>query len=579
MTDIKTDSGVWLDISPDAEFELTIENPLFRDDRCPSSWSTDISFPPTTLNKKVFGYLGALMTEPSVKKLGASIVSGGLGLFTGTLEYDSIDENGNLIYTFSGKNLDDDWGVKIYELQGLRYDDDSGYGTHSAFLAALKDGEVNNIHLPLVINESLTGETSCGSHIYLGDSGHTGSDSGRPGSTGENFRLSTSDWGNLDMKYRNSPGAYSLIFTVPAVDISYFIEAALGENGAGDLSAELSKLVIFATWWIGFPAESSEWAFVYDVAAALPDISLRDLVKSVCSMFCAAVFSDHGRLRIHSAKAIMAGEDVEDWTDKVNDVFTSEAESPAGYELSYNGSSEEASGVLETDGEVDSLAALLALNSEEYEAVEHTTLKDIYSVKTVGVDVTISGISGRPPSVQSITEFLCDRLNEPAPAAAGADLEDQMSVQIGFRLAGCVPARHYWYAKGYGINETEKMAAVLSLPSVESERPGQAFIAVLHQDQASDKGVVIGAAGDESSGLDITPSALFDVYHRTFAEWVVGDRQRLSVDLNMSVYEAANFKMWRKVRILGRAYLVETLTIRFRADSDDAEISADLLGL
>ena len=28
MTDIKTDSGVWLDISPDAEFELTIEYPL-----------------------------------------------------------------------------------------------------------------------------------------------------------------------------------------------------------------------------------------------------------------------------------------------------------------------------------------------------------------------------------------------------------------------------------------------------------------------------------------------------------------------------------------------------------------------
>ena len=78
MTGIRTSDGVWLDLAPDAEFELTIENPLLRDDRTPSSWSTDITFPPTTLNKRVFGYLGALMTEPSVKRLGATIASGGL---------------------------------------------------------------------------------------------------------------------------------------------------------------------------------------------------------------------------------------------------------------------------------------------------------------------------------------------------------------------------------------------------------------------------------------------------------------------------------------------------------------------
>ena len=186
MTGIRTETGVWLDISPDAEFELSIENPLLRDDRIPSSWSTDISLPPTPLNKRVLGYMGALMSEPAVKKLKATIEAGGLGIFEGTLEYDSIDENGNLLYTFSARNLDDDWDIKIHELPGLLYGQNSGHD-YDSLMSALKAGEIDGVSLPLIINESLVGDTACIDRLDMGD-WRPGTGTTRPGTGGSGNR-------------------------------------------------------------------------------------------------------------------------------------------------------------------------------------------------------------------------------------------------------------------------------------------------------------------------------------------------------------------------------------------------------
>lgn len=572
MTGIRTSDGVWLDLTPDAEFELTIENPLLRDDRTPSSWSTDITFPPTTLNKRVFGYLGALMTEPSVKRLGATIASGGLGLFDGTLEYDGIDEAGNLVYTFSTKSPDNDWDVKIHELPGLLYDETSGY-TYGGLLDALKAGNIEDVHLPLVINETLTAEAACSD--YIPGSAHSSDGSG---SSGTRPSLKELDWGNLDMKYRNSPGATSHVATIPAVGIMRLLSQAIGEDGAGDLSSELGRLVIFATWWTKFSRQAT--VYEYDIGGALPDIDLRELVKAVCSMFCAAVFNDRGRFILHTARAVLGSAEAVDWTGRVSDEFSSERVEAEGYELSYAGGESEASGVLETDGTVSSLAALLDRKSEEYEAVEHSGLGDIFSARSADVNVLIAGTSDHPAGrYETITEFLCDRLSEPVPAVSG-DEEEKMSVQIGLHLVRCVPARIYWCNQSFRtIESAERMAALLPLPSVESDRPADAYVAVLHAGQASDKGTVMGSYGDSSAGLDITPAGLFDKYHKEFAEWVGKDRQRLKVSLDLSVYEATAFRMWSKVLILGRPFLVEKLTIRFRADSDDTETGADLIGL
>lgn len=99
MVDILTDTGVFLDLDPAAEFEITIENPLLQDDRIPVPFSTAIAFLATPTNKAVFGYLDTMMLAPTVKQLGASILVGGVQLLAGSLIYDSIDEDGRINYS------------------------------------------------------------------------------------------------------------------------------------------------------------------------------------------------------------------------------------------------------------------------------------------------------------------------------------------------------------------------------------------------------------------------------------------------------------------------------------------------
>lgn len=112
MIRILTSDGASLDLEPSAEFELEYENPMLDDSHIPVPFSTSIAFLSTPVNCKVFGYLSAMMLEPSVKKLSAVIEVGGSPLFYGTLLFDSIEEK-HLNYTFAGRDIQVEWSKKL----------------------------------------------------------------------------------------------------------------------------------------------------------------------------------------------------------------------------------------------------------------------------------------------------------------------------------------------------------------------------------------------------------------------------------------------------------------------------------
>jgi hypothetical protein len=116
MINIQTSTGVFLDLAPDAGFEIEMNNPILESDRIPVAFSTAITFPPSDTNRAVFGYLPAMLLPPTVLKVAATILAGGIPLLSGTLVYESVDENGNLVYTFTEKSLEDGLDAKLYEL-------------------------------------------------------------------------------------------------------------------------------------------------------------------------------------------------------------------------------------------------------------------------------------------------------------------------------------------------------------------------------------------------------------------------------------------------------------------------------
>lgn len=535
MVDILTDTGVFLDLDPAAEFEITIENPLLQDDRIPVPFSTAIAFLATPKNKAVFGYLDTMMLAPTVKQLGASILVGGVQLLAGSLIYDSIDEDGRINYTFSGQDLAMEWSGKLWEL-------------------TISSG----IHYPLIVDASKVAAAGIGTK----PSGQ------RPGNLY-----------NIDGKYRNHPDDTThRKLTVPAIEVGAILGGRVSFAQVSGASAYLENAVIFGTWEAGLP----------DPAATLPDITFADFVLALCNMFCAALFTDGSSFRIMAASDILAPTAPLDWDHKVASRFRSAAEAGVGYSLGYSDSEEGNSADEQQPASAATLVAVITGAEQEYETAKHTPTGDIYSRKLS--TVSMIGVIGHSSQgdiygqVGTIDEILIDRVGTDGNAVSRDGEEDVKSVDIGFLLPKCAPSG--WVKKRDGSAEVyiRRMAPILSLPATGGDRPTDVYIAIYGNGQACDKGVVIAnpdsaTSADETVGASLVPAALFEQYHQAYASWLAKDRQLLTVGLDLSVMELAAFRMWQAVRVRSRNFLVAKLSIRVSAIASGVDVSADLISL
>lgn len=564
MVDILTDAGVFLDLDPDAEFEITIENPLLQEDRIPVPFSTAISFLPTHTNKAVFGYLDAMMLEPTVKQLGASILVGGVQLYTGFLVYDSIDENGRINCTFSGKDPKTELGAKLWELSGLSWDQEDGYD-YESFLAALKADRIPGVHLPPVVDGALTAE---------------------PGfrATPANYRPGRSQV-NYNQKYRNQPDALDFSETVPAVELGAILGGIVSFSDIPGAAAFLQGVVVFGTNWMANRPSTKVPYFLYDAAATLPDITLADLLLDVCRMLCGAVFQDGGRFCLIPSASVLAAADLLDWDGRVSDMYRSSRENRIGYELDFEKENTASERNADTAASAATLCGILAAAREDYDVVKHSTLADLYSMKKAdAVQINRQGSRQETIPVGTVLEILIDRCDRTGAKREAEGTEETKTIKVGLHLAKCVPVRRHWFPNNTNLASDTRMAAVLTLPAFGAERPKEAYIALYANGQACDKGVVIADPDNTSSadltvGDSLTPEALFERYHQAYAAWLAKDRQLLSVDVNLSPIELASFRMWQAVRVRSRNFLVSKLSVRVAASADGVDVSADLISL
>ena len=113
MFRIITSSGQSLDLKPNWEIEIDIENPIFITDRIPVAFSTSILLPPSRSNCSILGYLAALKMPPAVKTLDVTLLVAQQTLFTGRLDYEGITEDGDIEYNFTEKAADGVFSQKI----------------------------------------------------------------------------------------------------------------------------------------------------------------------------------------------------------------------------------------------------------------------------------------------------------------------------------------------------------------------------------------------------------------------------------------------------------------------------------
>lgn len=590
MIKIVTKDGISLDLAPDAEFVIEYNNPMLEDDRIPVPFSTSISLLPSATNCKVLQYLPALKLEPAVKKLAAYIVFNGIPFLTGTLIYDGI-EDGNLNYTFAGRDLEDEWGKKIYELDIPEYITVDGTQIQN-------DG----VYYPLLVDKDSTGSFVQGNDKI---------------STSSEYNNVFTPKINIYNKYRNVPDTYTangvsvFSFRIPVISVGKIIT---GISVGDDIMPILNNSAVIAMY------KTPGREFVgKNVAEYLPDMLLSEFIVEFQKLCCAAVFFDADTFVMKSFEDIALQSAFEDWTSKVSDSFSSEAEDSAGYSFGYDNSGEDSVNlgseeITEADSLADALYVSDGVNSgnaplAEFHAVRIVSTRDYISTKGSVLYCHTTAFNEKKWRLVAAADILFQNNLKCGTFQDGLESVENL---CGFNLVKCIPSilnkdRRIPIPNTrnttVGSNTPAfSLAPVIEFPNEDAERGSDVYIGLINGSQMTDTGLAMpdtvpditmhsdgsfspNQLSDDvplipqgmSEPISLRPDWLYEHFHKSYAAWLATDRQVISCDVNLNEFDLLNFRMYNKVRLHGRDFFVKKLSVTLRAGSETLECSADFI--
>ena len=606
MVRILTKDYTELDLTKGYEFQIEMENPMLDEEHIPSAFSTQISFPPSEVNRKVFGYTPAMFLAPNVKRLEASVWIGGVPFVSGTLVYDGI-EDGCLMYTFTEKVAGLDG--KIWEKGLLEFN------TRTIPEAAGK------FTTPLLINKSQVAVQPYSKASRVPVSGEPGGPGSTTGQLSEDDYLYRQKYFN----YVNASESFSYRTFIPAIPVRVILqgcpvsvpEGLLLRNGWAEVSILgryhefLFDDVVKPNSWrnagtstgtstsvsgrrpvsTGKPVRVSTGGGVVktDLASFLPDISFADLLNGLCSMFCSTVFNDGGALRVMENGDILATAGL-DWDGKISDNFSSEVEEAMSYKFGFgdNGDTtdseklakglKDGSIVKIQDGDAKGILDLFT-SEDDYKVVFNEGLGNVYSGRQyTGVVRRYYDSSKNGAIVPVVTTcYECDVLYQGAkPVENKIDDADTFDNSSAFIVPYCTPEKIIKSDDSFPI----RMSAVIAPNEDSDERDDKVYIGISYNDQFFTDGVFTPLTKSDAMFIgtqDITPGGLWDKYHKAFAEWIGKTRQRVAADVMLSPVELHNFRLYRPVYFKGRKWIVAKLSVTVAAGSDAVSVRGEFV--
>ena len=547
MIEIRTKSGVALDLAPDAEFEIEMSNPLLEGDGIPVAFSTSITFPPTETNRTVFGYLPAMMLPPTVLRVGVYIYCNGIQLLSGSIVYDSVDEDGNLNYTFTERELEDDLNRKIWQLD-LPHSQTPGephLPTADQLAANIRAGSVSGVGAPFLFNPD-----------------------------------------GAVTKFHNIPGRTTDTRFTPCVSVQRLVNAVPAFNLGNDGS--LSIIYVLGLHK-AFTGDIKGYGDVLSIADSLPDVTLLDVLMEVCKMLCATIYKNGDEYNLVTFNMVVANAVLaKDWDAKVCDTISMSAEPAQGYGFGWpkedNGNSGEVSGEITT---VSTLKAVLdSRQYGQYVPVRHEGVLsvpgtfDTYSVPPG--DVMLE--NHESVQVCEILNVYDDDIDEDID---GNKVDNHMSAA----LIKNVPThyeREVWdeddsYPEGgtwIPVADVYRMAGQVSFPADGGERDSKIVFGCYNNGQMVGKGIrMLDNGSDATIETCLAAYALTSRLHQQYREWIAENRQVISVDLNLSLNDISSFRFWHTVMIRSRIFIVKRLTLRISARGDGILSSAELISM
>lgn len=565
MVEFIAPDGIPIDLSPDQELAMTIENPLFATDRIPVAWTTDFEGPASERNCALFGFPNAMLIPAARREINGEMRINSIPALIGKLKIVG-PSFGKLKFTFTGASIEDSLTGTLKDAAfnkwnfGQRYGDPEdpdadpvGEG-YERFVKLMEEAGRNareDFATPLMIRESVR-------------------------NVGEFHDNNT---GITYLNYRQSN------FVIPVVKLKYILQTLLPDYEIdAALSAYVGNIGVVAPYRtnglisdnkFGGLDQDEEGNFILDLAQGMPNVSIVEFVENMLTTFCASIFITKAGKRILSNQSIMESRDFADWSDKISDEIEQEFEQGQNYEYGYSAITDN-----EVTGAISDCQTIAdCLNYPSGAVVRCLATQDIYVV--IDREVVASEIF----YVKGLDLLKQEGAIVKEPPANDRDV---FSATSKFIPVKCVPYNfHYkWGISEYAANV---MTPIVDVPLPGGARPDKIQFGTLCTSYKNFFSNAVQFTSNGFYGLESNWAVgshtlymnggygLYERLHRDFAEWLDKDKAQTSARVNLSASDIANLEIWKKVMLYNRLYLIKSLTISLHTSNDTIFTEAEFV--
>ncbi|WP_418166702.1 hypothetical protein [Alistipes putredinis] len=325
-----------------------------------------------------------------------------------------------------------------------------------------------------------------------------------------------------------------------------------------------------------------------------------DFVSNILKMFCATLFSNGTGYIIQSNKDIINDKTFINWSDKVAEIYSIVAGEESGYSLeyanennNYTPSKVDDLGQAEIDPSIATCYSYEEMfrkfqTSANYINVQIAKTRNIYSGKQVKARLYYH-YEGRRGIAYNNFETPIATMDIVYQAGLEKKIinrqsEDSKTYEnsIAFNCAKCVPAN---VATPILESSTDSqvtlrgMSPIIDFPTVGAERPTTVYIGMLRYHNFFDQGnyfakptpyVDIGTEmSDNTYSIAIGgEQGLYEQFHKDFAEWFMKKKDTIKADVFLSPTDVANLRLWRKIMIYNRLFLIKTMELTISDKTD-----------
>ena len=572
MVEFITPEGEHVDVVPNQELSLSIENAMFSNDRIPVAWSTDVELPVSPTNSILFGYIGAMLLPEQHREINVSMYIDAIPAMTGKLKLTGASE-GKLQASFVGVSIEDSLSGNLQDAPFARWEFGGAVAGQRPLFDEIMEGAAQNTRddfaLPLMVRDS---EKDTADNYVA------------------NSQIGAIEYEDFGIKYLNSP-KYN--FVTPVVKLAYILRTVFSDIRIDESYPEyFEKIGIVAPYRrnsaptldgrYNLPIDGP-FNFVLDLADAMPDVSLEDFVKNLLAAFCATIFIHRGGIQIKSNQSIIQDSSFVDWSNKVSDGAEVEFKDGQNYEYGFSNVSDDD---LNADiADFNTIADCLAAPDDTF--VRCLETGDVYR-KIQRPYITESGSQTLYANGLDLARQ-DSMIPLPQDSQSGSDL-DTFSATSNWVPIKCIP---YVFNYTVGIrNERDGvMLPIVENPTVGGTRPttvqfgllqtgiaGQEYVPVAQFTSNGYIGTTFGHFSPADPPLNlIGDNGLYERFHKGFQSWLGKDKTVYKVDINLSAADIANLQMWKKVMLYNRLFFIKSLSITMNTTKNYIRTQADFV--